>query len=61
MSDDDFDPPPADAFRRRITLLDQLNALEDEYALRDNAAAVFAIMQAKSDLGYPVKRGGWST
>ena len=56
MSDDDFEPAPE--FYARGNLLAHLNMIEDAYASADNADAVFAIMQAKADLGLPVHREG---
>ncbi len=47
-----------EVIRLRQALLDHLNAIEDEYAARGNADAVFAIMQAKQDLGFPIHREG---
>ena len=54
MSADDDTPAPA--FMARGLLLANLNLIEDAYAAQDNADAVFAIMQAKQDLGLPVTR-----
>lgn len=54
-SDTDTQPP---AFMARGLLLTNLNLIEDAYAAQDNADAVFAIMQAKQDLGLPVQREG---
>lgn len=48
-----------EAARNRQALLDSLNRIEDEYAQRNNAEAVFAVMQAKQDPGLPVAREGW--
>lgn len=50
--DDDFEPAPF--FARG------LNEIEDAYARADNADAVFAIMQAKDDLGLSVSREGYA-
>jgi hypothetical protein len=47
------------AFAARTLLLANLNEVEDAYARADNADAVFAIMQAKDDLGLPVSREGY--
>lgn len=48
-----------DDIRARALLLDALNAIEDEYAHCNNADAVFAIMQAKEEMGLPTNREGW--
>jgi len=55
---DDFEPFEPAPFLARGLLLANLNLIEDAYAQADNADAVFAIMQAKQDLGLPVHREG---
>lgn len=47
------------AMKERAALLASLNVIEDAYADQDNPEAVFAIMQAKADIGLPVHREGW--